>query len=170
MKKLIVLVGLPGSGKSTEARKHHNGDWFYYSTDNYIEDVAKIKGMTYSDIFSSTIKKATNVMNDGVKEAFENGHSILWDQTNMTKKKRKGILDRTPKGYEKICFCFIPPRNKYEDEELHRRLVNRPGKEIPEHVMKNMKDQYEKPTLDEGFDKVYFFNIYGELEEQRIDG
>jgi hypothetical protein len=30
-------------------------------------------------------------------------------------------------------------------------LANRPGKNIPHHVIENMKKTFEEPSLDEGF-------------------
>jgi gluconate kinase len=54
--------------------------------------------------------------------------------------------------YEHIAVVFRTP----EPEELARRLASRPGKNIPDHVMRSMIDNFEMPTLDEGFTQVWF--------------
>ena len=54
--------------------------------------------------------------------------------------------------YEHIAVVFKTP----EPEELARRLASRPGKNIPAHVMRSMIDNFEMPTLDEGFTQVWF--------------
>ena len=43
-----------------------------------------------------------------------------------------------------------------EKEELAKRLASRPGKNIPDHVMRNMIDGFEMPTEDEGFTEIWF--------------
>jgi tRNA uridine 5-carbamoylmethylation protein Kti12 len=43
-----------------------------------------------------------------------------------------------------------------EPEELARRLASRPGKNIPDHVMRSMIDNFEMPDTEEGFTQVWF--------------
>ena len=38
--------------------------------------------------------------------------------------------------------------------EHERRLSSRPGKSIPAHVMKTMKENLQFPTKDEGFNEI----------------
>jgi tRNA uridine 5-carbamoylmethylation protein Kti12 len=42
-----------------------------------------------------------------------------------------------------------------DEEELIKRLNSRPGKEIPKDVISNMIDNWEEPTLEEGFDEIW---------------
>jgi hypothetical protein len=37
-----------------------------------------------------------------------------------------------------------------------RRLMSRPGKEIPEHVITSMIDGWEDPTEEEGFKEIWY--------------
>lgn len=105
---LEVLVGLPGSGKSTHVSKK-DFHAFVYSTDAYIEKFAAASGQTYGDVFRDVIDDATKHMNAQLELAISVGHDVVWDQTNMTSKKRRGILSRFPKSYKKICYCIHPP-------------------------------------------------------------
>lgn len=156
---LTVLVGLPGSGKSTSIPEDFDG--FIYSTDNYIEQCAKMNGWTYNEAFQEFIKPATKQMNEQVELAIRQGADVLWDQTNMSSKKRLGILSKFPKSYRKICICRVPPQTADEWLELGVRLGSRPGKIIPIHIIESMADSYVEPTLDEGFDEVHLYDIYG---------
>jgi gluconate kinase len=54
--------------------------------------------------------------------------------------------------YEHIAVVFKTP----EPEELARRLASRPGKNIPDHVMRSMIDNFEMPDTEEGFTQVWF--------------
>jgi predicted kinase len=52
MPTLYVLVGVPGSGKSTWiAQQDWARDCAVVSTDNFVEDYAKQVGSSYSEVF-----------------------------------------------------------------------------------------------------------------------
>lgn len=167
MPTLIVLVGLPGSGKSTSVNDLfedlNSSDTFYYSTDAYIDRVALSKGMTYNECFKDHINEATKEMNSSLNDAIRWNSNVIWDQTNMSSKKRLGILSKFPKSYRKICICRVPPQTADEWLELGIRLGSRPGKIIPMNIIESMADSYVEPTLDEGFDEVHLYDIYGNM-------
>lgn len=148
-----VLVGLPGSGKSTWIRSvNAAGEYVVISSDDKIDAHAKENGKTYSDVFDSYIKQATSAMNADFKEAVANNKNIIWDQTNMSSKKRKGILQQLPKNYKKIAVVF-----QIADDELIRRLEKRSkdeGKTIPMGIVYSMAKSFEMPTTAEGFNEI----------------
>jgi predicted kinase len=163
---LVVLVGLPGSGKSYRSNAYmsdeKNKDTVVYSTDDYIEQVAARRNMTYSDVFQDTIKEATMVNDAKVADAFAAGKNVAWDQTNLGLKKRKQIISKAPKNYRVSCVCFVPPRDASEDAEIAaRRDARGAAKFIPKHILDSMKKSAVMPTLEEGFDTVHFVDIYG---------
>lgn len=148
---LYVLVGVPGSGKSTWAETQ---DWknecAYVSTDKIVEHYAESVGKTYSEVFDEYMPTAVKLMTEEVVEAREKGLDIIWDQTSTTKKSRARKI-RMLHNYFKIAVVFKTP----EHDELQRRISNRPGKYIPEHVMKSMVESFEEVSLDEGFDLIW---------------
>jgi predicted kinase len=159
---LTVLVGLPGSGKSTSVPEDFDG--FVYSTDNYIEQCAKMNGWTYNEAFQEFIGPATKHMNEQLQIVIRQKSDVLWDQTNMSSKKRLGILSKFPKTYRKVCICRVPPQDDSEWAELDRRILDRAthaGKMIPHHIIESMADSYVEPTLNEGFDEVHLYDIFG---------
>jgi predicted kinase len=165
---LAVLVGLPGSGKSLRVSDcftdKHMAYTVVYSTDDYIEQVAAGRNMTYSDVFQDTIKEATMVNNTKVADAFAAGKDVVWDQTNLGLKKRKQIISKAPKNYRVYCICIVPPRDASEDAEIAARLAARgAAKFIPKHILDSMKKSAVMPTLEEGFDNLHFVDIYGNL-------
>ena len=152
MPTLYMLIGVPGSGKSTWLAGQ-SLDWTntrVISTDNVIERKAQEQGKTYSEVFQKEIKGATHQMNRELKQAIKDGANIVWDQTNLTKKGRAGKLAEIPENYRKVAVFFATP----DDDELKRRLASRPGKTIPANVVLAMKSQLERPGKDEGFDEV----------------
>jgi predicted kinase len=119
------------------------------STDKLIELEAGRQGKTYNDVFKDYIDTATKLMNADVLEAVAEGKDIIWDQTNTGRKSRKAKLAMMP-GYYKIAVVFATP----EKEEWQRRINSRPGKMIPEGVLKAMAQGLQLPTEDE-FDEIW---------------
>lgn len=145
---IVVLCGLPGSGKST-FRGMLKPQAVELSTDDYVEEIAQFRGKNYDDIWSDEIGNATAHVNDQFRAALKAGQSIVWDQTNLTVKKRRKILSQVPKSYYKAAI-FV----QVHEDLRQKRLLGRPGKVIPAHVDKSMLDSLVIPTEDEGFDEV----------------
>lgn len=152
MNKVYVLVGVPASGKSTWVA---NQDWLkgcvYVSTDIHVEEHAKRKGKTYSEVFEDFMPIAVRMMADDVNRARSNNKDIIWDQTSTTIASRKKKFVMLPDYYH-IAVIFSTP----EKEELIRRLNNRPGKNIPLDVIQSMIDNYEPPTEKEGYKEIWY--------------
>lgn len=154
MNTLYVLVGVPGSGKSTWVNNQHWAkDCVVVSTDEFVEDYAKECGQTYSDVFNDYMPTAVKLMTEKVIRARAAGKDIIWDQTSCTVSTRAKKINMLP-GYHKIAVVFkIPPM-----EELMRRLNSRPGKIIPWAVVSDMSNKFhsEPPSLEEGFNEIWY--------------
>jgi predicted kinase len=152
MSKLYILVGVPGSGKSTwVSDQDWSKDCAYVSTDIHVEAYAKEQGKTYSEVFVEYMPMAIGLMAEEVVEAREAGKDIIWDQTSTTVKSRARKFNMLP-DYYAIAVVFKTP----EHTELMRRLMSRPGKEIPDHVIYSMIGSWEEPTLEEGFKEIWY--------------
>lgn len=147
---IYILIGIPGSGKSTWLAKQDMTNAVIVNVDQYIEQSAKAQGLTYSEVFPGEIKNAMVQSKRDLLNSLRTGKNIYVDQTNLTVKSRKQKLDHVPKGYIKIAVIFPAPGN----EELQRRLDSRPGKNLPDYVMRSMKNNFSRPRRGEGFDKV----------------
>lgn len=148
---VYVLVGLPGSGKSTWTKNIHP-DLPVASTDDYIDKKAAELGLTYSEVFADAVKPATAAMNADVDRFIRTDQSFIWDQTNLGAKKRKSILARIPKHWKKVAVVF-----NVSPAELKARLSKRAsetGKIIDDSLIDMMRGTYAPPSRDEGFDEI----------------
>jgi predicted ABC-type ATPase len=168
-----VMVGLPATGKSTLVifqellYEKIELPLFVYSTDNYIQTCVNEYGYaSYNEAFSHVIDAATKAMNDGLDYAIEAKMDIIWDQTNLSVKKRAKIIRRMREaGYQVRCECIVPPEAGHISDlkDWKHRLQNRPGKTIPDEVISNMMKNFVMPTIDEGFDMITFYTMHGAL-------
>lgn len=152
MSKCYQLIGVPGSGKSTWIKNQvWAKDCVVVSTDDFVEDYAKEVGSTYSDVFDDYMPTAVKLMAEKVVRARNAGNDVIWDQTSTSVKSRVRKFNMLP-DYEHIAVVFATP----EKEELAKRLASRPGKNIPDHVMRSMISHFEMPTEEEGFTEIWF--------------
>ena len=149
-----MLVGVPGSGKSTW---HSEQEWLqdaaYISTDRYVEEYAKNTGKTYSEVFEEVMPDCVNYMTRDIVNARNEGQDIVWDQTSTTVASRARKFNMLP-DYYAIAVVFATP----EPAELVMRLENRhdSGKIIPDGVVQGMIDNWEEPTEAEGFKEIWY--------------
>jgi predicted kinase len=167
---VVIMVGLPASGKSTAralaVKSGASANSYQYSTDDIVDRWAAEQNLNYDDVWSANIKAATALADAEVKLAIQNKQGVLWDQTNMSAKKRLNIVKKFGVEYRKECICMLPPFEPQQQLELERRLADRPGKNIPKFIMKNMLTSFVLPDVAEGFDRVMFFDIYGNMVDQ----
>lgn len=158
MNKLYVLVGVPGSGKSTWIG-HQKFDWdttVIVSTDNYVEQYARSVGKTYSEVFKDYMPTAVEKMAKAASEAFKSNKTVIWDQTSTSVKTRARKLRMTPKHYTKVAVVFKTP-----SAEQHAKMLDRPGKNIPDEIVQDMINRFEYPTVSEGFDQIIDAKLQG---------
>ena len=142
--KLILLVGIPGSGKTTYAKNYieQNANTIHLSSDTIRKELygdENIQGNP-ADVFSIMQKRAVEVLN--------NGYNVLYDATNMTRKDRAGIIGVCPKFAKIEChIIWAPIEVCIERDSKRERTV---GKEVIDKMLK----RFQAPYYDEGIDEI----------------
>ena len=126
--ELIILVGFPGSGKTTVSTLFEP-----YEHYEILHDDLKTEGK---------IKKA-------VKLGIQSSKSVLIDATNPSSKKRSVFIDLVRKLNKDIHIRVIEMSTTME-EAMYRNSMRE--KTVPKIVFYIFRKNYEKPSLDEGFD------------------
>lgn len=152
MPTLHILIGLPGSGKSTWRAKH-GGDAVVISSDDQIDAFAAAHGIGYDAAWGQVNHKdIKRHSRDRFEAAVREGRDIVVDMTNMRAKARRSWLAGVPASYRKVAVDF-----QIDDKELQRRLAERAartGKVIPPFVVETMASRYDPPSREEGFDQI----------------
>ena len=144
----ILMVGLPGSGKSTIAKTYNIK---IFSSDEYRERLlGDVNDQTQNEKIFKTL------YND-IKECLLKGESCILDATNISRKSRKRVLDYIRNvPCNKWAHVVCPHLNTVVMQNSNRDRV------VPVEVIQRMLRQFEFPQLFEGFDSVYVTNGYNE--------
>lgn len=144
----FVMVGLPGSGKSTWARRTKLP---MASSDAHIERMCKLESISYSEGFIRFYSDAVKQMNEEVKELISSESPFVWDQTNLTKKKRRKILSALNEKYYAVAVVLDAP---VEQCVRRRKEGNFDHKEVAERIIRDMAGDRSEVSLDEGFQSI----------------
>ena len=149
--KLIMMCGLPASGKSTyskELAEEHNAN--IHASDSIREELSgDINNQNINDLVFQTLHKR-------IKNDLKDGKSCIYDATNISYKRRMAFLNELNKiPCEKICVLMATPY-----EECLKRNAERERK-VPEEVIKNMYMRFDVPYWYEGWNRIEtYFGLY----------
>ena len=145
MNKLYMMIGLPGSGKSTISRKlSKKENAVIVSSDDIRKEIFG------NEKNQSDNKKVFKIAEERVKEKLKIGN-VIYDATNINYKKRMEFLQKI-KDVEKIAFLVLTPYREclLRNEQRERR--------VPISVIKRMYCNFYVPQYYEGFDNIMIFN------------
>ena len=146
MAKLIMLIGIQGSGKTTHSKilsEEYNAK--VVSTDRVRQTYV---GIEESEVFPTVYRLCV--------EELKSGNNVILDATHITPKVRKrsfDALDQYDVQYEKVAYYFDTPV-----EECVRRveLRNQDPKELflPLDVIVSYGNNIVPPSSEEGFVEI----------------
>jgi predicted kinase len=140
---IYLLCGLPGSGKSTWAKKKAK------ETEALIINKDQIRTMLFGEYgyrpeVEDIVRKITHGSILAVKSS---KRDVIIDECNITKEKRSEVMmytETTPT----VCVYFTEKENNLKNRMHDRRGI---PMEQWESIIMNMSESFEEPTIDEGF-------------------
>jgi predicted kinase len=156
-KEVIIMVGIPGSGKSTylnDVLLPKKSDYVICGTDNIFDERAAADGITYDEAYHKySFKEVERLFKEKIWDAIDAGKSVIIDRTNLSRKSRNKMLsyfDMKAKGeYKKTCVWFqFEGKLDIIRERLKKREMDT-GKTISERTLQDMLKQYVEPSKDE---------------------
>ena len=153
---VIILVGIPLSGKDTFLRSLNNLDYIEISRDKILLEIAKTDDYrkAYSLVDSKIIDKE---LNRQLAEYSSFNKNIVANMTHLKAKRRMSTLTRFNNNYYKIAIVF--PIITKDDFLLRNDKRNQEEKKfISIKLYDEMVNLFELVNEDEGFNKIIDFD------------
>ena len=145
MTKLTLLVGIPGSGKTTYANKHKDKNEVILSSD-----------LIRKELFGSEYSQENNelvfdTLYSRARENLINGTNVIIDATNINSYYRHATLKHFEDlDIERVAIVFEVPKNVCVKRDSKR------SRTVGEKVIDKMISRYSRPTYEEGFDNIIY--------------
>ena len=150
MKTLILLSAIPGSGKSTWAKKYQaeHENTFIVASD------AIRKELFGSEECFDDEKRVWRVFNERLNEHVDDMEdlTVIADATHLSNKLRKQYFDLTPKFDKHILVVFDIP---FEVSLYQNSMRTR---KVPNDVMEKLRKEYEVPSkeIEDSYDEIIY--------------
>lgn len=146
MSKLIMMVGISGSGKSTWVKNNKTDEMLWVSRDKIRFDKLK-EGDDYfayeDEVFEQFLEE--------ISWGLEMDKIVIADATHLTKKGRARVLDKVRKFADEIEAVVLDT----DLETAFERNDRREGRAWVKHgIIRRMFFSMEMPEKEEGFDKI----------------
>lgn len=157
-----MLVGLPGAGKSTFAKKYvDENDLIYLSSD-------KVREELYGDEnCQDNPSKVFEILKLRTLDYLKKGIGVIYDATNVNRKNRLHLLNNIRDIAYKKCIIIWEDINKCIENDLNRNRT------VGKSVIEKMVNNFQTPYYDEGWDEIeikYTSYPYDEKDEIKLLG
>lgn len=155
--RLFMMVGAPGTGKSTFVLNNMKEDFIYISRDEI-----RYSFLEEGDDYFAKERKVFNEFILRINEAimWDDYPNIIIDATHLTKASRAKVLKRLATVDEIRAMVMTTPL-----EVALERNAKREGRtRVPDDVIKSMYNSFELPTKEEGFNSIAYINENGIAE------
>lgn len=149
--RLYILIGIPGSGKTTFAKKYLNKiNTVLVSTD---EIRKKLTG-TYS-FSTKTNERVFTTAKRIINDSLLNGFDVIFDATNTKKEYRKDFIKiAQDTNSDAIAFIFNTPLSIC----LKRNSARITEKRVPDDIIIKMANSNLNVGNNEGFSEIHYIN------------
>lgn len=144
MSKFVMLCGLPASGKSTYCEQYkHNKDWVVLSSDEIRIEFGDVNDQSKNE-------EVFKILHQRVKDNLKTGKNVIYDATNLNRKRRIHFLQNELRGIscEKICVLFATPYEMCCARNFAR------DRQVPVEALIRMYKNFEVPCYAEQWDDI----------------
>lgn len=154
-RKLYILIGAPGSGKSTWAKAQHNA--IVLSSDDI--RLEQFGSLDCQDKNKEVFQLLHNRLEYYTQYSDLN---IIYDATNINQNRRKVIFEKHKSDFEVVAVMFDLPIDKLLENNNKREGLA----VVPEHVIRRMVNNLQHPTID--IDCNSTINVYDGVRTVRL--
>ncbi len=145
MSILKILIGVPGSGKSTFAREFAMEEDVIVSSDS-------IRLTLFGDESCQADNgKVFKLFHQQTRESLRKGRTVWADATNINMKSRRSVIGCARKKSDEVwAYVFLTPYRKCCINDAVR------DRSVGLGVIQKMIMRFQMPILEEGFDKIFY--------------
>ena len=159
MNELVVLIGLPASGKSTISERYKLSGYNIHSSDELrLHKFGNLDGENaYADVFKE--------LYDNIISDLKNGKDVVLDATNLSSKRRIAFLQfiNSKTKCKKVAHVVATPYNDCINRDLKR------DKKVGSNVIERMYKSFQMPCKEEGFDSIVMEYSYDDNSIEKYD-
>ena len=148
--RMLMLIGLPASGKSTFAKKMSETAGYVWHSSDAIREELHLDPMNPADN-----EKVFLELHRRIKRDLKEGRDVIYDATNLVRKRRMAFI----KELDGICCkisCAMMLETVEECMERNRKRKDR----VPDSTYGKFLKSFDPPIYFEGFHDitVYYFD------------
>lgn len=147
MGKLYLMMGIPGSGKSTWCQNHLNNQIVWISRDNIRFSLLKDE-----DEYFAKEKETFRIFMEHINNFLRKGYDVFADATHLNAAARNKVIRNLYIPADEINVIYF---NVPLEVALERNAQRTGRKLVPEAEIKKMYKGLEFPFMEEGINKVY---------------
>lgn len=159
MTKLIIMVGLQASGKSTHAEK------IALLEDAFLVESDYLRGLYFhGNQDKVTHQKLFELIHSIVLGAFDKDESVVLDATNLSYKHRMELIKKVKSKYPKVQIVAHVVMTQFDicvERDAKRERT------VGEAVIKRAREGFTMPQYYEGIDEIHISYTY-EPEKYKI--
>lgn len=147
MAKFVMLIGLPGAGKSQYAERL-KGDLRLSSPLVLASDAIR-KEIFGDETIQENPERVFELMRQRTVAALANGNDVIYDATNISRKKRRHLLSQLPSCEKIACVVWARYETCIARDASRERCVG-------DKVIRRMLCSFQPPYFDEGWNRILF--------------
>ncbi|XP_048837379.1 heterogeneous nuclear ribonucleoprotein U-like protein 1 [Brienomyrus brachyistius] len=164
--EILMMVGLPASGKTTWAIKYaleNPGKKYNILGTNSIMEKMKVMGLrrqrNYAGRWDILIQQATQCLNRLIQIAARKRRNYILDQTNVYGSAQRRKM-RPFEGFQRKAVVICPTEEDLK--ERTKRQIEEEGKDVPDQAVLEMKANFVLPESGDFLDEVLFVELHHE--------
>lgn len=155
-KKLYIMCGIAGSGKSTWIQNHRN--FFSGITEIISRDNIRFSLVKEGEPYFSKEKEVWEEYVAEAKISLKLSDNTILDATHLNEKSRSKILRALKDNLNDVEINIIVINPPFKTIVWQNNMREGRSK-VPLEDIRRMHSTFTIPTIDEGFDNIYIYKI-----------